>query len=225
MTKNKQITVKNFDIDKDYQSLLQELKSIIDKGLYSAYKAVDNLKVQTYWQIGERIVREELKYKDRADYGKYLVDNLAIDLNINRRRLYEIIQFYQAYPIVRSVTAQLSWTHYTRLIIIDDEKKRLFYQNKAEQFSWSVRELRKQIKSQLYERISTQEIEKTLKKTLPAVQNAEVFKDIYDFDFLEDKITKKEKDLENQIIKSIESFLSELGNDIIFFRQASSHQD
>ena len=53
--------------DKDYQSLLQELQSILSKGLYKAYKAVDNIKVQTYWQLGERIVREELAHKERAD--------------------------------------------------------------------------------------------------------------------------------------------------------------
>lgn len=71
--------------DKDYKSLLAELKSIIAKGQYQAYKAVDNIRVETYWQLGERIVREELKQQDRADYGKYLIDNLAVDLKIPRR--------------------------------------------------------------------------------------------------------------------------------------------
>jgi hypothetical protein len=131
MSKNKQIKVKNSDIDKNYQSLLQELQSIIEKGLYSAYKAVDNIKVQTYWQIGERIVREELKHKDRADYGKYLVENLAVDLNISRRLLYEIVKFYQAYKIVHALRAQLSWTHYGELISINDDKKRSFYEQKT----------------------------------------------------------------------------------------------
>ena len=49
--------------DKDYQNLLSDLKSIITKGQYKAYKAVDNIRVQTYWQLGERVVREELKQK------------------------------------------------------------------------------------------------------------------------------------------------------------------
>jgi hypothetical protein len=82
----KKITSKNLVArDKDYQSLLTELKSIVAKGQYQAYKAVDNIRVQTYWQIGERIVREELKQKDRAGYGEYLVDNLIVDLGIARR--------------------------------------------------------------------------------------------------------------------------------------------
>lgn len=56
--------------DKNYQNLLDELKSIIAQGQYQAYKAVDNIKVQTYWQLGERIVWEELKHKNRAEYGQ-----------------------------------------------------------------------------------------------------------------------------------------------------------
>ena len=64
--------------DKDYQSLLAELNSIIAKGQIKAYQAVDNIRVQTYWQLGERIVREELKQKNRADYGLYLINNLAV---------------------------------------------------------------------------------------------------------------------------------------------------
>ena len=79
--------------DKDYHSLLSELKSIINKGQYKAYKAVDNIRVQTYWQLGERVVREELKNEDRAGYGKYLITNLASDLGIIRQELYRIVKF------------------------------------------------------------------------------------------------------------------------------------
>jgi len=56
--------------DKDYHALLDELKSIIAQGQFKAYKVVDNIKVQTYWPLGERVVREELKQKDRAEYGQ-----------------------------------------------------------------------------------------------------------------------------------------------------------
>jgi predicted nuclease of restriction endonuclease-like (RecB) superfamily len=217
MSESNQLTNKNNTaVEKDYKNLLHELKDILNKGLYTAYKAVDNIKVQTYWQIGERIVREELKHKDRAEYGKYLIENLAVDLSFNKKELYKIIQFYRVYPIVGALRRQLSWRHYLELIRIEEEKTRKFYEQKAIQNSWGYRELHKQIKNELYEKTSTQEIEKALQIKLPTVHNTEVFKDVYEFDFLEDKITKKEKDLENQIIKSIEAFLSELGNDIAF---------
>lgn len=78
--------------NEDYKSLLTELQGIINNGKYKACKTVDNIKVQTYWQIGERIVREELNNKNRADYGKYLANNLSIDLSIEKRTMYRIIR-------------------------------------------------------------------------------------------------------------------------------------
>ena len=186
MKKTKSIQKKSdFIPEKDYQNLLQELKSILNTGLYSAYKTVDNIKVQTYWQIGERIVREELKNKDRADYGKYLVDSLAVDLNFKKPRLYEIIQFYRTYPIVRALHGQLSWYHYLELIKVKNEKVRQFYEQKIIQNSWSYRELRQQIKSQLYENTNSQEIDAILKTNLQTITSPEIFKNIYDFRFIE----------------------------------------
>jgi predicted nuclease of restriction endonuclease-like (RecB) superfamily len=207
---------------RSYMVLLQELKSILTKGQYAAYKAVDNIRVQTYWQLGERIAREELKHRDRADYGKYLIYNLAVDLGIKRQRLYEFVQFYRAYKIVRSVSGQLSWTHYRVLIAIEEDKKRAFYQNQAILHSWSVRELRKKIKTSLYEKTPSQEIEEVFKTRLPAIVDTQaVFKNSYDFQFIELHPQKKEKDLEDKILSNIEPFLKELGEDFCFIgRQA-----
>ena len=199
--------------DKDYQGLLDELKSIIAKGQFKAYKAIDNIKVQTYWQLGERIVREELKQKDRADYGKYLIDNLALDLGIKRPRLYEIVKFYRVYPIVRALHGQLSWYHYLYLVSIEDEHERGFYQNQSVLHSWGYRELKKQIKARLYENTPKKEIENVFQAKLPSVRAQEVFKDTYDFQFIELHSDQNEKDLENKILDNFEKFLHELGED------------
>ena len=121
-----------------YKNLLNELKSILSKGQAKAYKAVDNIKVQTYWQIGERIVRDEIENKERADYGKHLVPQISFHLGINKRELYRIIRFYKLYPIVGSVTPQLSWTHYSVLVDIENSRERFFYQNRATNENWSV---------------------------------------------------------------------------------------
>ncbi len=216
MSKKKEIEVENSEADKGYKDLLQELRSIIDKGLSKAYKAVDNIKVQTYWQMGERIVREELKYKERADYGKYLIKNLSVDLKIDKRLLYDNMLFYKAFPIVNMLCSQLSWSHFRYLSKVEDEKKRIFYQKKAVQNSWSVSKLREEIKNDLYEKISKEEKEKIFRKKLSSAQKSDLFKDTYDFTFIDDKTTKKEKDLENRLIGKIELFLNELGNDISF---------
>jgi predicted nuclease of restriction endonuclease-like (RecB) superfamily len=213
--KTKQVipAIKALETDKDYQNLLDELKSIIAQGQYQAYKAVDNIKVQTYWQIGERIVREELKHKDRADYGKYLIENLSVDLGTPKRRLYEIVKFYRVYPIVRSVTAQLSWTHYVALTDIENKEKRAFYENQAVIHSWSVRELKKQLRAKLYENTPKKEIQAVFQTKLPSIRPQEVFKDTYDFQFIELHSGQNEKDLENKILDNFEKFLHELGED------------
>jgi len=188
--------------DKDYQNLLSDLKSIITKGQYKAYKAVDNIRVQTYWQLGERVVREELKQKNRADYGKYLIDNLTVDLDIGRRLLYRIVQFCRTYPIVSALRTQLSWAHYRELIVIEDSKEREFYENKTIINSWSSRELQKHIKAKLYGNTPKKEIQAVFQTQLPAVRPQEVFKDTYDFDFIKLRSNPNEKELEDKISES-----------------------
>ena len=208
--------------DKDYQNLLSDLKSIITKGQYKAYKAVDNIRVQTYWQLGERIVREELKQKNRADYGKYLIDNLTVDLDIGRRLLYRIVQFCRTYPIVSALRTQLSWAHYRELIVLEDSKEREFYENKTIINSWSSRELQKHIKAKLYGNTPKKEIQAVFQTQLPAVRPQEVFKDTYDFDFIKLRSNPNEKQLEDKILANFENFLRELGQDFaILGRQLS----
>jgi|GEM_PF-1109815 len=169
----------------DYRNLLQELQGIIAKGKNKSYKAVDNILVEIRWQMGERIVREELKYEDKAEYGNYLIKNLAIDLNVTKQILYEIIKFYKCYPIVRTLCGQLSWRHYVLLITLGSQKERKFYETKIMINSWSVRELAKQIKNQLYQKTNDKEIKNTFKTTLPALINIQnIFKPVYDLNFL-----------------------------------------
>jgi len=121
------------------------------------------------------------------------------------------------YPIVRTLSGQLSWSHYLDLIEIENDKARAFYQNQTILHSWSVRELRKHIKTNLYENTSKQEIEETFKIKLPAVVDTQtVFKNSYDFQFIELHPQKKEKDLEDKILSNIEHFLKELGEDFCF---------
>jgi predicted nuclease of restriction endonuclease-like (RecB) superfamily len=95
------------------------------------------------------------------------------------------------------VCAQLSWSHYGFLTQIDDEKERFFYQNKTVIHSWSVRELREQIKSRLYQKTESKEIEETLKTTLPEVVDIQrVFKPDYDLQFIQIADNAQEKELE-----------------------------
>jgi len=201
----------------EYKKLVGELEGIIKNGQHQAVKAVDNTLVQTYWQVGERIVREELKYKDRADYEKQLINNLVIDLSVGKSLLYEVIQFYKKYPIFHTVCGKLSWSHYGLLIELSDNKERRFYEIKTINYSWSVRELRSQIKNKLYQKTDSKEIETTLKTSLPAIISIQnIFKPEYNLDFLNIAPNHLEKELEAKIISNIENFLKELGSDFMF---------
>ncbi len=202
-----------------YNRVLNDIHLLLDKARAQAYKAVDNIKVQTYWQIGERIVREELQHKERADYGDKLIVRLATDLGLGKVNLHYMVKFYNAYPIIQTVSEQLSWSHYVELMYVSNKQERDFYENQSIINRWSVRKLRDEIKKRLYYRIKKQgklTITKPLKLT---IKPEEVFKDTYHFDFLELKTKYKEEDLKNGLLNKLERFLQELGSNFFIGRR------
>ncbi|MBL7117729.1 MAG: DUF1016 family protein [Candidatus Syntrophoarchaeum sp.] len=205
-----------------YTEILQDIKSLLEKAKYRAYKAVDNLKVQTYWQIGERIVRGELQHRERADYGERVIARLASDLDIAKRNLHNTVRFYKVYPIVQTVSAQLSWSHFVELIYLDNKEERPFYEQHTIQNAWSVRELRRQIRSNLYERAKREGEITIIQPITKALQPEQVFKDIYNFDFLKLPEKYSEEDLKTALLNKLEKFLQELGSDFFIGRREVS---
>ncbi|MBW2975391.1 DUF1016 family protein [Candidatus Woesearchaeota archaeon] len=202
-----------------YSGILKDIRYLLERARLQAYKAVDNVRVQTYWQIGERIVREELQHKERADYGKSIIENLAKDIGFTRQMLSRIVQFYREYPIVTALRAQLSWTHYELLINISKKEERQFYENQIIQNGWSTRQLEKQIKNKLYE-YAKKKGEVVLKKPMQlALKPEEVFKEVYNFEFLDIKKDFKEIDLKNALLDKLEEFIQELGSDFFIGRR------
>lgn len=135
MTNKKQIKAAKLE---GYNQVLTDIRFLLDKAKAQAYEAVDNIKVQTYWQMGERVAREELQHKGRADYWEKLVESLAKDLGFIKRDLYRMVQFYRTYPIMTSLMSQLSWTHYTVLIAIPNKNERDFYESQIIQNNWRL---------------------------------------------------------------------------------------
>ncbi len=206
--------------EQNYTELLQDLTSLLSKAKYQAYKAVDNLRVQTYWQIGERIVREELQHKDKANYGQYLIEKLAKDIGFSKRVLYEIVQFYRAYPIVQTVSAQLGWSHITELTNIQNKEERRFYEQQIIENRWSVRAFRNELRKNLYQRV-LKEGKMIIKKdiSLKFIEPEEIFKESYNFDFLELSKSYQEKDLKDELLLKLGKFLQELGPDFFIGRR------
>ena len=99
-------------------SFVQDVKSIIGQARSQAVRSVDFYRVQMYWKLGERIFEEEQQGKERADYGTYLIRDLADQLEpefgsgFSVRTLEQSRQFYRAYPIANAVRSQLNWTQY-----------------------------------------------------------------------------------------------------------------
>ncbi len=199
---------------KNYNTLLTDIRSILQKGLIKAYKAVDNIKVQTYWQIGERIVREEIT-QGRANYGHEAINRLSPDLKINERTLYRILKFYKAYPILTTVLSELSWSHYLALADIRNAEERKFYEAQSTIESWDVRELRRKIKDQEHKK--AQKDGHMATKLLPRTQPPEeIFKNSYNWDFLSLEEKHTEKQLEDALLDNIQNVLLELGSGFAF---------
>ena len=135
------------------------IKAIIDGARSNAVRSVDFCRVRMYWAIGQRITEKEQQGKERADYGTYLIRNLAKQLQpeygsgFSARQLEMCRQFYRVYPIANALRSQLSWTQYRALIQIPDPDKREYYELEAVNEGWTGRQLERQINSMLYERL------------------------------------------------------------------------
>ena len=209
--------------------LIENLKSLIITSRKSVAHSVNTIMVQTYWNIGKTLVEDEQQGEKRAKYGKQQLKHVSEELTkefgkgFNTRNLRNMRQFYQTFPIWQSVNAKLSWTHYVRLIRIENLDARQWYINECIENSWSARDLDRQISKLYYERLLSSKEKSPLKqeaeeKTKPLQIDAkDMLRDPYIFDFLNisDK-TLFESDIEQSLIDNLQKFLLELGRGFAF---------
>jgi len=206
-----------------YDQLLGDVRQILAAARDRAYQAIDNLRVQAYWQVGERIVREELRQGGRADYGERIVARLAADLGFGRSDMYRIVRFYRAYPVMTALDQRLSWTHYTVLIDVTDTAARRFYEGWSIRETWSVRELRAQIRDDRYSRsLEAPDGAAVPARVVPASRPTEVFRALYDVALPGLPTDFSEAQLERALRADFERFLSELGPD--FYLRGTQQQ-
>jgi len=208
--------------------LVQDVQVIINTAKNNAIRSIDFERVQMYWKIGERIVVEEKHNQERAEYGKYVVENLAKVLSeehgsgFSKRVLHQAVAFYKAYPIVNALRSQLNWLQYRLLSRLTDETKREYYELEAVKNNWSGRELERQINSLFYERLLLSTDKKAMmeiakEERLPE-KPGEIIKDpmVLEFLGLENRPSYRESELESALIEHMEAFLLELGNGFAF---------
>lgn len=141
------------------KEFVDEIRGIIDQARSHAVRSIDQTRVLMYWNIGQRIFEKEQQGKERADYGTYLIKNLAMAIEpeygsgFGERQLKFCRQFYKAYPIANTLCSQLNWSQYCMLIQIPDLDKREYYELEAVNEGWTGRQLERQINSMLYERL------------------------------------------------------------------------
>lgn len=211
--------------------MIVEIKSLLESARKNAAQQVNTELLTTYWQIGRIIVEYEQKNEIRAEYGKQTLKELskvltdAFGKGFSRSNLQNMRALFLTYEKCQSLTGKLTWTHYCELLSISDESKRSFYEKETINSGWSVREMKRQISSSLYERLLLSNGAANKEKVLALAQHgiemaqpSDIIRDPYVFEFLgipEDK-PFFESDLERALVQQIEKFLLELGRGFMF---------
>ena len=211
-------------------SLYNKISSILEESRKFVATTVNTAMVQTYFEIGRLIVEEEQHGNVRAEYGKETLKNLSIKLTANYGKgfsvtnLKQMRDFYLTYQIRQTVSDQftLSYSHYLFLMRIENPEERKFYEIESSQNNWSLRELKRQFDSALFERLSLSKDKEKVKSL--AVQGqiienpCDIVKDPYVLEFLglPEKAYYSESELESRLIEKLENFLLELGKGYTF---------
>ncbi|WOE71129.1 PDDEXK nuclease domain-containing protein [Hydrogenimonas thermophila] len=209
---------------------VQEIKTLLQSARDKVYQNINEIMTKTYFEIGKRIVEEEQKGKSRADYGKELLKNLSIELTkefgkgFSVTNLKNMRQFYLSFQNRQTLSDdfKLSYSHYIFLSKIQNEDERNFYEIEAIKNSWSLRELKRQFDSALFERLALskdkQKVKELSKKGQIIENPKDLIKEPYVLEFLglEEKSHYSESELEQKLIDKLEHFLLELGRGFTF---------
>ena len=217
------------EIKKD---IYQEIHDLLHNARQNIISNINSTMTKTYFLIGKRIVEEEQDGNKRAEYGKNLIKMLSEKLTkefgkgFSETNLEQMRKFFKVYGIPQTVSEEfqfnLSWSHYLILMRIEDINARNFYEIEAFENNWSLRELKRQVNSSLYERLVLSKDKEKVKELAVKGQIIEkaqdVIKDPYILEFLglDEKSDYSENKLETEIINKLEMFLLELGKGFTF---------
>jgi predicted nuclease of restriction endonuclease-like (RecB) superfamily len=226
--------IDSFDEIANTQTLadaVAEIKNLMLKARSVLAVEINQAVLQTNWEIGRIIVEVEQSGSARSEYGSSLLKVLSRELTaelgrgFSRVNLQNMRKVYQLYPICQSLIGKLTWTHYLQLITISDPEARSFYEKEAINSNWSVRTLRREIESSLFERLLLSNGKASKERVLALAQQGvelakpeDILKRPYVFDFIGNRENKPilERDLEKRLIRHIEDFLLELGRGFMF---------
>lgn len=211
--------------------MIEDIKGIIINSRNKIAYEVNNTMVLAYWNVGRIIVENEQNGNIKAEYGKQIMKELSKELRkvlgsgFSVSNLFNMRRFYLKYPKFQTVSGKLSWSHYCELLSIENDDERNFYEKECINSNWSVRELKRQLDTSLFERLLLSEGKENKKKVYELSKEGQtlnkaedILKEPYVFEFLDVKEVKPilEKDLERKLVKHMEEFLLELGKGFMF---------
>lgn len=219
--------------------LVDRISGLLGNARRAIVQSVNHTMVLTYYEIGRMIIEEEQNGNKRADYGKQLTKTLSRKLTedfgkgFSKRNLEQMRQFYLVYSKAQTLSAQfennqqyskfqLSWSHYLKLMRIEDENERNFYEVESVKNNWSLRELSRQYDTALFTRLSLsknkEHIQRLAKEGQLFEKPQDAIKDPYILEFigLPEKSAYSESELEQKLIEKLEHFILELGTGFTF---------
>lgn len=227
----KTMNTENLAIIQSTGDLAADVRSMIAQTRDGVALTVNASMTLLYWRIGKRIQLEVLQ-NERAEYGKEIVSTLSRQLveeygngfsEKNLRHMMKFVDSFSEVEIVSTLSRQLGWSHFKEIIYLKQPLQREFYAEMCRAERWSVRTLREKIGSMLYERTAiSKKPEELARAELAQLRSDDqlspdlVFRDPYVLDFLGLKDRYLEKDLEDAILRELETFLLELGNGFAF---------
>ena len=206
-----------------YESLVSSISETLQEGRSNAARAVNSAVLTTYWQIGRFIVEYEQRGQERAEYGSELMTRLSRDLTerhgtgFSKSNVFAMRRLYQLYPKFQTLSGKLTWSHYIELLKIEDPLERGFYEHQCESEGWGIRELKRQMKSMLFQRVA---LSKDKQGVLRLAQEGQIIERpedilrepyIFEFTGLPQLPVYKEGDLEEALVNNLSQFLLELG--------------
>lgn len=217
--------------DNTEKQLLADVAGLIEESKQYVAQTVNSTLSLLYWKIGKRININLLQNK-RAEYGKQIIVSLSRQLVENYgkgwdektiRHCLRSAETFSEDLILSAVQRQLGWTHLKTIMYLKDDLQRQFYIEMCVQERWSTRMLQERIDSMLYERTAiSRKPGQLIKRELKALRAGDkltpdlVFRDPYVLNFLGLKNTFSEKNLEDAILRELESFILELGQGFTF---------
>lgn len=209
-------------MDNQIDQIFDNIKELVISSRNRVYSVVNTEMLNLYWHIG-KIIMDIQQGEKKAHYGDYVLERLSEKLTaefgkgFSARNLRTMRKFYLVYPIWKTVSSKLSWSHYLELLRIEEEPKRKFYMNECINSRWSVRELQRQRDSLLYERLllsrNKEKVLELSEKGQVLRESKDLVKDPFVLEFLDIKENTEylESDLEKNILAHLKEFLLELG--------------